>query len=352
MNSKSREIFRVKGSISYIRRLLSFIFISGALFLVVYNFVVPFTSSFDIQSYNPIAYLIVAAIPFIFGAAVGTRIDLIIDRENKKITLVKGVEGIIYSKKIMNINKVNGVSIFRNHYGFFESRLFYDEDKYLYLHEIRRHLKAYSKVKAISEILNIPLYNNVADESWRRTKSPYISSSDRQNTLRFSEGKRPFWQNLTAFIFYLISVISFYIFITLCYRIGIENVKNYTGLLELSIICFGTGLSFSLVKDYIFDIENKNYKIEYRVGPFYFGNWKTFKTLEYISLHLSKKGVYQVNLWYNKRRHFKIGDFLDYEPSEKQGSQMAFSLKLDFLNSAHPEGQQWILYKDQKILEN
>ncbi|WP_147309574.1 hypothetical protein [Marixanthomonas ophiurae] len=102
-------------------------------------------------------------------------------------------------------------------------------------------------------------------------------------------------------------------------------------------------MTFSLVRDYHFDFENKKYKVEKCVGPLKFGKWKAFKKLEYISIFKNGKGFYEVNLWYNRNKHFNITTLDTFQDCFEIGKSIAEKLKINFLDAAtDPRNSLWI----------
>ncbi|WP_339695671.1 hypothetical protein [uncultured Marixanthomonas sp.] len=148
-----------------------------------------------------------------------------------------------------------------------------------------------------------------------------------------SEGNRPLWHRIIAALCYTLMLVC-------AYKSTIQ--PNISWLYAASFL-FSTGVTFSLVRDYHFDFEKKRYKTEKCIGPLKFGKWKDFKKLEYISIFKNGKGFYEVNLWYNRNKHFNITTLDNFQDCFDIGKSIAEKLKIDFLDAAtDPRNSIWV----------
>ena len=102
---------------------------------------------------------------------------------------------------------------------------------------------------------------------------------------------------------------------------------NFTWIYAI-IILFFYAIKFSIVNHYYFDFEKKKYKIEKTIGPIKIGNWKEFRNLNYISIFKNTNELYEVNLWYNKNKHFNIVMFVEYKDALEIGQELAVKMKI------------------------
>ena len=148
-----------------------------------------------------------------------------------------------------------------------------------------------------------------------------------------SEGNRPLWHRIIAALCYTLLLVCLYKFV----------VEPNTGWLYAASMLFSTGLTFSVIRDYHFDFEEKRYKIEHCVGPIKLGKWKNFNQLEYVSIFKNGKGYYEVNLWYNTNKRFNITTLDNFQDCFDIGKSIAEKLNIDFLDAAtDPRNSVWV----------
>lgn len=162
-----------------------------------------------------------------------------------------------------------------------------------------------------------------------------ITSQDvaKDRDILISTKPRPVWQKVLAALFYTAVGICIYIFCT----------TFIPHILETASLFFILALRFSLEKDYYFDLKDKRYKIIKRVGPVEVGKWTNFQNLGYVSVFKNGKGIFEINLCYNKNRHFNLGQGENLEITVKAGKQIAKKLQIDLLDAAtNPHNSKWI----------
>ena len=341
MGFTKNGIYQITVKISYAKRIVSFLLLTLAGFLVVYTFVVPFTSYYDKESYNPIAGLLVALFPLIAGVVVGTKKRLMIDTVNNRFQIEKTALSMVYNTKIKLFKSIDYISLFRNYTGFYEARLFYNETEYIEIFEMKNEEKALYKVEQWTQGLSIPIHNLIINDYWQDKEAPKINPEDREISAFLSEGERPFWQTVLASVFYTVCIFCLYLFASEIINFGTERIDTLRAIIELAGISGAMGVGSSLVKDYKFDFKNNHYKIIYRIGPIKYGTWKLIRRLEYISLHEKRKKEYHLNIWYNKSKHINVGIYGNYDAALTVGIRISEKFKVDLLNSAHPEGKKW-----------
>jgi len=58
---------------------------------------------------------------------------------------------------------------------------------------------------------------------------------------------------------------------------------------------------------------------------------------------LNAKSLYEINLWYNRNKHFNIGTIDDFKLAIKQGKMIAKKLDIDLLDAAtDPRDSKWV----------
>lgn len=150
-----------------------------------------------------------------------------------------------------------------------------------------------------------------------------------------SEGYRPFWQIILAALCYTLAVLLLAMFF-FGYEPFSENTSKGTrnfGLLYIGMLCISQGILFSVVKHIHFDLGQKKIKEEYQVGPIKVGKWMNLPEIQYVSIFRQPKAdgnfVYEVNLWYQRNRHFNIYQNTHADTVELMGRSVAQTLNVD-----------------------
>lgn len=164
-----------------------------------------------------------------------------------------------------------------------------------------------------------------------------------QNRILISQGNRPWWQIIVAALFYTAMIACLYhYFMEVSLRASPRMIRRSTVYLQLAIFFFAGGFSFSVVKDYYFDIKKRKYKIQFCVGPVKMGIWKKFRNLNYISVFRNGRNIYEVNLWYDRNRHFNLTAANEATTALLMGKQLAEKLDIDLLDATFPHNSKWV----------
>ncbi len=164
-----------------------------------------------------------------------------------------------------------------------------------------------------------------------------------QKEILISQGNRPFWQIILAALFFTGMLINLYFFFnTFNIYESTKKVRGSISYLEIAIFLFGGGISFSIVRDYHFNFKEKKYKILFCVGPVKIGSWKKFKNLEYISVYRNKKNFFEINLWYDRNRHFNLAIQNKADIALIIGKELAKKLKIELYDATDPHNPKWV----------
>ena len=165
-----------------------------------------------------------------------------------------------------------------------------------------------------------------------------------QNDILISQGNRPWWQRILAAFFYTATVV--FLLNTLSY-FNIHNHEMMTSSmasLKIAILSFFVGVGFSGYRECHFDLEEKRFKTLFCVGIVKIGKWKQFEKLEYISVFRNNsKDIFEINLWYNRNRHFNISNYDDEEEALFSGKQIAQKLNIRLLDATDPYNSNWVM---------
>jgi len=154
-----------------------------------------------------------------------------------------------------------------------------------------------------------------------------------KNDVFISQGVRPIWHLIIAATCYTLVVVCAYQFYSDLFP-STNKLRHFNvNWIYVIIMLLFYAIKFSLVYHYYFDFEKKKYKIEKTIGPIKMGKWKEFKKLNYVSVFKNTKELYEVNLWYNKNKHFNIVTFDEYNEGLKIGKEIATKMKLELFDA-------------------
>ena len=270
--------------------------------------------------------------------------DFHFDFKNKRYKIVKRVGPLTYGKW-RKFETLNYLSVFENLDGLYDLKLWYNENKHYSIDIFKRKQDAIEVGKDLAQHLSIDFYTPNTDYVYQNEETEPIEIPEDERTIdaHISEGKRPFWQILIAALFYIGALVSLYFFYeTFSLEVSNKKIVAYFDIFELTIILFMAGISFSVVKDYQFDFKNNQYKIIHRVGPIKVGQWRTLKSLDYISVFKKNESKYLVNLWYNKNKHFNLSAQNKADTAIFMGKELAKKLKIELYDATDPHNPKWV----------
>ncbi|MEM7186107.1 MAG: hypothetical protein AAF466_05565, partial [Bacteroidota bacterium] len=149
-----------------------------------------------------------------------------------------------------------------------------------------------------------------------------------------SKGHKAFWKLLFPYSCFALAIYCGYHAWVKFFSAGVEHrglvlIVSFLLILPLVVI----GIYFSRIEDFYFDFGTKRYKAVTRVGIFKVGTWKRFQNLNYVSLFSNLDDNYQLNLWYDGNRHFKIDTFWLYKDAQRIGKEIAEQLDIEFYDA-------------------
>jgi len=155
-----------------------------------------------------------------------------------------------------------------------------------------------------------------------------------KNLVIISTKDKPIWQIVLAAIFFTIAIfligLSFY---NIQFSLDESLIKKRISLLELIAVFTLGGISFSVKNSMFFDLEKKKFKDQFSVGPFKIGKWQDLPPLNYVSVFSNTRGFFEINLWYNRNKHFNIYTYYDKEEALETGYYIANQLHIKLLDA-------------------
>ncbi|HMI07141.1 MAG TPA: hypothetical protein VK528_06325 [Flavobacterium sp.] len=159
-----------------------------------------------------------------------------------------------------------------------------------------------------------------------------------------SEGKRALWQRIFAALCFTTLMYYLYLLCCLLWQLGIcpETEKLLPGFVKGIGFLLSGGIAFSVTKTVLIDTDKDKLISRFVVGPFFRDVMSKVPELEYVSVFLDAKEYYQVNLWYNKNKHYKMFVFEEKPQAFQFAGQVADKLKIDVLDATEKGDSKWI----------
>ncbi|WP_431156888.1 hypothetical protein [Winogradskyella poriferorum] len=160
-----------------------------------------------------------------------------------------------------------------------------------------------------------------------------------------SESNRPFWQIIVASLFFTLATV---VLLLTLYSIIFTNEKISVSLGNFNtiIIFISIGIGFCVQKRIYVDLANSKFRPSYEIGPIKIGKWQQIINYEYISIFTQplKDGgsIFEVNLWYDRNKHFKLYEGNDYLQNFMIGFEISEKLNIDLLDATVPNDYKWI----------
>lgn len=172
-----------------------------------------------------------------------------------------------------------------------------------------------------------------------------MEESKKKIDLIVSEGKLPLWKAIISSALITLSIsIIFYTFHKI-YQVGFNNlsVKFPASMIKLIVLSAGSGISLAITKTILIDIENDKLISRYSIGFFSKDVLSKTPRLEYVSVFLEPTNEqFEVNLWYNKNKHYKMFVFEKKEDAFEFGKMVSCKLNIDLLDATEKGNFKWI----------
>ncbi len=159
-----------------------------------------------------------------------------------------------------------------------------------------------------------------------------------------SQGNRSFWMRLVAASFFTAMLFKLYEIGLLFYNFDIDEklVKIIPHDIKFAALYFAGGISFAITKNIFIDIDQNILISRFCVGPFTKDVKSKIPQLEYVSVFFDSKELYEINLWYEGNKHYKMYFFEDKEPAMKFAELTARKLNIDLLDATEKGNSMWI----------
>ncbi|MEK8179212.1 hypothetical protein WMW71_02555 [Flavobacterium buctense] len=159
-----------------------------------------------------------------------------------------------------------------------------------------------------------------------------------------SQGKLPWWRIIVASLFFSYMIYMLYILCILFYKVDLVKVKpkGIAGIIEVAAFCFAGGVSFSITKSILVDLDKEKLVSIYSVGLFSKKIITALPELEYVSVFKVDDMEYEVNLWYKRNKHYKMYKLTEEEQALKFGAMVAQKLNIDLLDATEKGNNKWV----------
>ena len=158
------------------------------------------------------------------------------------------------------------------------------------------------------------------------------------------QGKRHFLEIVLGSIFYatiiFVLLLAIYNFlINGNFKVFIWKIHN---ILILIGILLPMALSFTVTKSIIINPVREKLISIYSVGVFSKRIESKIPKLNYISIFKNSKDEFEVNLWYEKNKHYKMYVFEKFDEALELGKQLSNRFNIDLLNATKKGDFKWI----------
>lgn len=106
------------------------------------------------------------------------------------------------------------------------------------------------------------------------------------------------------------------------------------------------GIALCSRKRVYINLKESKFKSTVEVGPFKVGKWKTINNYEYVSIFFdpskSSSEIFEVNLWYDKNKHFELYAENNFEDAISVGFDISEKLNIDLLDATIANDYKWI----------
>ncbi|OYU82302.1 MAG: hypothetical protein CFE23_00880 [Flavobacterium sp. BFFFF1] len=149
------------------------------------------------------------------------------------------------------------------------------------------------------------------------------------------QGRRPLWKTFLAAVLFTAMFYFLYdmFLITREYAIIGSSSKQFIGDLKWAAMALSGGISLSIMKSVMIDLDKNRIISKFYVGPFYRNIHSEIPRLEYVSVFLDGKGYYQVNLWYQRNKHYNMYAFENKKSAMQFAAKVALKLKINLLDA-------------------
>ncbi len=157
------------------------------------------------------------------------------------------------------------------------------------------------------------------------------------------EGKRPWWKLALSTIFFTLLLYYLYDNILSVYFFPTEGtgIRVARSLYDM-VFLFGMGVVNAMETDILIDTDQDLLITRYRVGPIAVSRRNSVPKLEYVSVFAAQPEVFEVNLWYEGNRHFKMYKFDDRKQAFELAHKVAARLDIDILDATVRGQSKWI----------
>lgn len=167
---------------------------------------------------------------------------------------------------------------------------------------------------------------------------------DNEYELVVSQGRLPWWKIIIASLLFSYMIYFLYLICVTFYVYETKDIhpKYIAYLTKWAALSFAGGISFSITKNVLIDIDKDKLVSIYMVGPFSRKVTSSVPKLEYVSVFIGSKEIYEVNLWYLGNKHYKMYFFEDKASAMEFAKLAAKKLKIDLLDATQKGNSVWI----------
>jgi len=169
-------------------------------------------------------------------------------------------------------------------------------------------------------------------------------SNVHENELVVSEGKKSRFENILAGVFYTIFSL---LVLSVLYNVLIDEsswifIQSIYAPLTAALFCLALALNYSIAKTRLIDLKKNKLISRYSIGPFMQDQLSEVPKLEYVAVFKNPEHFYEVNLWFNGNKHYRMDHFDKETDAFSFARNVANKLNLRLLDASVKGSHKWI----------
>jgi hypothetical protein len=167
---------------------------------------------------------------------------------------------------------------------------------------------------------------------------------DNEHLVRINSGRRPVWRTILTALFLtaLILLVAADIFMVVASHFEEKDLYASANSLGLMGFLLAGAATFGTQKDMVLDGRKNQIESCYYIGWLQHTVRSTLPDMEYVSVFLDGKGMYETNLWYKDNKRLALYDFDEKSQAMDFAKDVARKLSIDLLDATDGANRQWV----------
>ena len=169
-------------------------------------------------------------------------------------------------------------------------------------------------------------------------------SNSHEHELIVSEGKKSRPEKIIAAFFY---TVFFFLVVAVLYNVLIDEsswifIQSIYAPLTGALFCLAFALNYSIEKTILIDLKKDKLIYRFSFGPYEHNQFSTVPKLEYVAVFKNIEGIYEVNLWFNGNKHYRMDHFDKSTEAFDFAKVVTSKLNLRLLDATKKGDTHWI----------